>query len=68
MNFKFTPLKIIISLLALIIGDYALSSAIICLDTPCNISKLMLTPGLILAGLICSFIVYLICSLFQKKK
>ncbi len=68
MNFKLTLLKTIISVIVFIMVDYILANGVTCLDAPCSTSKLMLTPILILVGLIGGIIIYIIWSLIQKKK
>lgn len=70
MNFKFTFLKTIFSLLVFIGVDYLLASQTGCLNeigADCSTLGFMITPLNILYSLIPTIIVYMAWSLFQKK-
>ena len=80
MNFNFTPLKTIISIIVGFLVDFVLSffymARIDCTSAPLGvsgsclppISHIMLKPLQLIPGLIMIIILYIIWSLIQKKK
>ena len=68
MNWKPTLWKTIILILLIIITDIYLSSQIIVLDAPSNWYDFIFEPMILIVSLIIGILIYIIWSLFQKKR
>ncbi|MFA6452715.1 MAG: hypothetical protein WCW57_04560 [Candidatus Pacearchaeota archaeon] len=76
MNFKFTKLKVIISVLVIILLDLLISLILRCvpynLKIPTNsctsMYAMIFEPGVLIIGLIGGIVIYLVWSFIQRKQ